>query len=47
MGTSIINVFKDAWEFPTASSKAYFIGVFVRKILRSARQIQHKGTNKK
>jgi hypothetical protein len=47
MGTSIINVFKDAWEFPTGSSRPYFIGAFVRKILSSIRQIPHKDTNKK
>jgi hypothetical protein len=47
MGTSTINVFKDAEEFPTTSSNSYFISAFVRKIVSSIRQIQHKGTNKK
>src|SRR3954464_16043507 len=46
MGTSMINLFKDAYEFPTGSSRPYFIGAFVRKIVRSARQVQHKGTKK-
>jgi hypothetical protein len=31
MGTSTINVFEDAQEFPTASSKRLLIGAFVRK----------------